>query len=200
MRKNNFNIPDMDHNGHINFKTVLKDISIILDHGLAFNGRFKRVNHGQRDYLAYYVGMECGCSSYRTIQSIKRSKTKVCGNCTYEINLKKITNSRSNYHRRKKDFYESLLIEGAKVLDIIHTKDNADRALYLVKFKCACGEVVFKRPSDITRYHRPKSGKKPQVACRNCGHFIGHNYGDYAPIKSIIKRLENEVANVTEQK
>lgn len=200
MRENKFNIPDKDHNNYINFKTVLKDISIIIDHGLAFNGRFKRVLHGQREHLAYYVGHECGCSSYRTIVSIKRGKSKVCGDCTYEYTRRQILDNTKNYHAKKKDFYESLLIEGAKVLDVIRKKDKNDNKYYVIKFKCACGAIAEKRPADITRYYKPKSKSKTQVACRDCGHFIGHNYGDYAPIKSMIKRLENEVANVTEQK
>lgn len=197
MRENNFNIPDKDHTGCSSVKTILKDIAEILERGLSFNGKFKTVHHGIRKCVAYYVGMECGHSSYRTMASIKKSKTSVCGDCTYDLTREQMYASKHNGHRKKKEFYESLLIEGAKVIDVISKRDNSGKKLYFVQFKCACGAIAEKRPADITRYYKPKSkSKPPQVACRDCGHFIGHNYGDYAPIKTLLKRLNKEVANV----
>jgi hypothetical protein len=196
MRKNNFNVPDKDHTGHTNFKTVLKDIATMNELGFAFNGKHKVVKQGNNYRTSYYVAHQCGCSSYRTISSLKKSKTFVCGDCTYNLTRRQISDNTRNYHVKKKDFYESLLIEGAKVLDVIHKRDNSNKLLYMIRFKCACGTVVDKRPADITRYYKPRL-KKPAIACADCGHFIGHNYGDYAPIKTMLKKLEKGIENVT---
>lgn len=197
VRTNTFNVPDKDHTGHTNFKTVLNDIATMHELGFVFNGKHKVIKVGKFHRTSYYVAHQCGCSSYRTISSIKKSKTHVCGDCTYELSRIQRANNTHNYHTKRKNFYESLLIEGAKVLDVIHTKDKSKKKYYMIRFKCACGTVVDKRPADITRYYKSRKGKKLQVACRDCGIFIGHNYGDYAPIKTILKKLEKGIENVT---
>ena len=171
----------------------------MIDMGFVFNGKFKRVQHGKRKCIAYYVAMDCGHASYRTMHSMKKSKTRVCGDCTRGVNYESLKDAKHNYHKKRCDFYESLLIEGAKVLDVISERDNNGKLLYFVEFICACGEITRRRPADITRYYKPKQKNKPKVACKSCGIYIGHNYEDYAPIKTMIKRLEREINHVTEK-
>ena len=197
-KHNQFNIPDQDHSEYINFKTVLKDIAIIHELGFVFNGRFKADFYGARKNLRYYVVHKCGCASYRTIASMKKSKTEVCGNCTYNLTRRQISDNVRNRHVKKKDFYESILIKGAKILEVLHKKDGNDKYLYLLKIKCACGAITEKRPGDLVRYYKPKKNltKSVRPACKTCGAYLGMNYGDYAPVKSMIKRLEKEIENV----
>lgn len=198
-RINTFNVPDQDHSEYINFNTVLDDIAIIHELGFVFNGRFKTeyVGKCKRKNLKYYVAHDCGHCAYRTIASMKKSKTKVCGHCNYDLNRKKITDGVRNMHMKKKAFYESILIKGAKILEVIHKKDKHDKYLYILKIKCACGGITEKRPGDLVRYYNPKKNlKRVRPACKLCGTYLGLDYGDYAPIKSMIKRLEKEIEDV----
>lgn len=180
----------------MNVKTILKDISLIHEYGFVFNGRFKADHMASRKNLKYYVVHKCGCSSYRTMASMKRSKTEVCGNCTYNLTRRQIADNTRNRHVKQKDFYESLLIEGAKVIEVLRKKDNSDKWFYTLKVECACKGITEVRPADLRRHYRPKSKDIKRTACKSCGTFIGLNYGDYAPIKTMIKRLEKEIQNV----
>lgn len=195
-RINKFNIPDQDHTEHMNVKTILKDIALIQEYGFVFNGRFKTDHMKSRKNLKYYVVHKCGCASYRTMSSVKKSKTEVCENCTYNLNKRQISDNVRNRHVKQKDFYESMLIEGAKILEVLHKQDSEDRWYYTLKIRCACNGITEIRPADLRRHYRPKSKKSKKVACRSCGTFIGLNYGDYAPVKTMIKRLEKEIENV----
>jgi hypothetical protein len=200
-RLNNFNVPDQDHSNFMSFFTILKDIEIIYEKGFVFNGRFKKVVHsagsyGTREHLAYYVTHECGCSSYRTIHSIKRAKTKVCGNCTYELTRRKITDNIRNKHVKQKGFYEGMLIEGAKILEVLRKKDKSDKWFYTLKVKCACEGITEVRPADLRRHYKPKQKNMKKTACKSCGTFLGLNYGKFAPVKTMIKRLEKEIEDV----
>ena len=196
MDGNVFNPPDQDHSGHTNFKTLLADIATLTELGYIFNGRFKREMYGDRCHLKYYVTHECGCASYRTMHSMKRGKGNICGNCTQEDNTRKVMYRKRNAHVKRISFYEDFLIKGAKILDVVHKADNIGRKYYKLEIKCACGEITYRRPGDLVRYKNEKTKEKTHAACKLCGTFIGMNYGDYAPVKSMIKRLEKEIQDV----
>jgi hypothetical protein len=158
---NSFNKPDREHIDYFSFKPMLDDIVEIYKHGLVFNGRFKRVYYGKRLCIKYYVAMSCGHASYRTMHSIKGSSTTLCGDCTKSNNHKEICRNKYNNHKKKIEFYESILDKGCKLLSLNRSKNRG--VSYYVNFTCMCGRDGKVRVADLNRAHREKRILQHQI-------------------------------------